>query len=105
MDWLMVVATPHFTLVNILAGRRIVPELVPWRRGTRRLIGMVLEMMSDLGCLHETRKSLLELVQPLCVPPPATAAGRAADLILDIMERRPGPGGAGACELRKENRQ
>ena len=113
-----VVGTPHFTLVNILAGRRpnpelasgsltgrIVPELVPWRRGTRRLIGMVLEIMSDLGCLHETRGRLLELVEPLCVPPPATAAGRAADLIVDIMERRRGPGAAGACELREENRQ
>ena len=83
------VATPYFTLVNILAGRQLVPELVPLRR-TGGLIDTVMELMSDLGCLHEIRQSLLEIVAPLCVAPPQTAAGRAADLVIEVLQRRRG---------------
>ena len=84
--WLL--RTPHLSLVNILAGRRLVPELMPWHGSHRKLNAMVTELMEDLGCLFETRQSLIELVRPLRAVPPATAAGNAADLVLDVMERR-----------------
>ena len=80
-----VVATPHFALVNILAGRRIVTELVPWRNNVRRLTDTVMEVIGDLGYLHEMRQSLLEVVRPLRSPHPGGASQCAADLILQTL--------------------
>jgi lipid-A-disaccharide synthase len=83
-----VVRTPYLSLVNILAGRRIVPEVMPWHGNVRRLRALVMEVMDDLGYLFETRRRLLELVKPLRVPPPRTASDNAADLIVDLLRRR-----------------
>ncbi|HUU60588.1 MAG TPA: lipid-A-disaccharide synthase [Phycisphaerae bacterium] len=82
------VATPHFSLVNILAGRRIVPEFVPWRHSTAKLVRMTLEVMNDPGFLCDARKNLLELVRPLCVAPPGKAADNAADLVVRVLQQR-----------------
>lgn len=90
-----VVATPHFSLANILAGRRIVPELMPWHGSENVLLRMVLDVLDDLGYLFECRRNLLAMVEPLRVPPPATASGNAADLIVDLI-RKPGRGAQGA---------
>ncbi len=93
--WL--IRTPHLSLVNILAGKatqvsskslsakRIVPELMPWHGSSRQLASVVLEVMEDLGYLLETRQALLALAGPLRVPPPETASGKAADLIVDLL--------------------
>ena len=83
-----VVGTPHLSLVNILAGRRIVPELIPWRGNMGRLIDTVLEVMNDVGCLEEMRQGVLKLVEPLHVPPPGSAARNAARLALELLGRR-----------------
>jgi len=81
------VTTPQLSLVNILAGRKIVPELMPWHGNVRRLISSVLEAMSDLGYLMETREALVELVDPLRARPPASASGNAAELIASVLHR------------------
>ena len=80
--------TQHFSLVNILAGRRIVPELMPWRGNVRRLIDTVMEVMDDVGYLREIRQNVLKLVEPLHVPPPGTAAGNSAKLVLELLGSR-----------------
>ncbi|MFP4353589.1 MAG: lipid-A-disaccharide synthase [Phycisphaerae bacterium] len=79
------VKTPSFSLVNILAGRRIVPEIMPWHGSAKILKSMVLEVMDDLGYLYETREKLLDLVNPLRVEPPRTASDNAADLALKLI--------------------
>jgi len=84
--WLL--RTPHLSLVNILAGRRIVPELMPWHGRNRPLADMVLDVMDDLGYLVETRQELLGLAESLRPTPPQTASGNAADLILDVLDNR-----------------
>lgn len=61
--WL--IRTPHLSLANILAGRRIVPELMPWFGSARKLSDMVIDTMSDLGCLFEARADLLALTDEL----------------------------------------
>lgn len=81
--WLL--RTPHLSLVNILAGRRLVPELMPWHGGSRQVIDMVLEVMDDLGWLFEARRQLLGLLEPLRLPPGQTASGNAADLALKMI--------------------
>jgi lipid-A-disaccharide synthase len=82
--WLL--RTPHLSLVNILAGRRLVPELMPWHGRPRQVIDMVMEVMDDLGWLFETRRALLELTRPLRAEPPHTASENAAALALKTAE-------------------
>ncbi len=80
-----VVATPHFSLVNILAGRRIVPELMPWHGSDKVLHRMVLDVLDDLGYLYECRRNLLDVVDPLRVEPPGSASDNAAKLALRML--------------------
>ena len=85
--------TPHLSLVNILGsrapgnfpGKRIVPELMPWYGSVRELTDTVLEVMDDLGALLEMRERIMNLTEPLRVPPPASASGNAADLIVAVL--------------------
>jgi lipid-A-disaccharide synthase len=79
------IRTPYLSLVNILGGRALVPELMPWSGNVRALRDMVVEMMEDLGCLFETRRALLDLTASLRPPPGRTAADTAADLVLDLL--------------------
>jgi lipid-A-disaccharide synthase len=83
--WL--VRTPHVCLVNILAGRRVVPELVPWYGGRRALVEMVTEVMDDYGWLCEVRKDLMAITDPLRAAPPQTASDNAAQLALRTVGR------------------
>jgi len=78
--WL--IQTPHLSLPNILAGRRLVPELMPWhgRRGAVR--EAVLDVLDDLGWIVETRQALLELTDRLRLPEGRTASDNAARLAL-----------------------
>jgi len=73
-------------LVNILAGRPIVPELMPWFGNTRPLIRAVMEEMADLGGLVETRGRLKKVVRPLLPTSSETAADRAARLVCDTLD-------------------
>lgn len=85
--WLMPIK--QLSLVNILAGKQLVKELMPWHGNVARLNDHVVEAMGDLGYLHELRQSLLELVRPLS-PGQAgtTAADNAAQLIIETMESK-----------------
>jgi len=82
--WL--IRTPHLSLVNILAGRRLVPELMPWHGDVPALTRTVLEAMQDLGGLLETRQELLGLVDPLRPADGRPAADHAADIICRLLE-------------------
>ena len=84
--WL--VHTPHLSLVNILSRRRIVPELMPWHGGTKELVRVVMELLSDVGYLVQVRRELTELVKPLRVEPPQTASDNAAELICKLLDGR-----------------
>ena len=82
-----VVRTPHLSLINILARRRIVPELMPWNGRSAPLVSVVLEVMNDLGWLVEARRRLMELVAPLRVPAPASASDNAARVVCELLEK------------------
>ena len=84
--WLL--RTENFSLVNILAGRRVVPELMPLRGSSRTLAAAAMEFMADPGALIETRRRLIELVDPLRVEPPNSAADNAAELVVRTIEER-----------------
>jgi lipid-A-disaccharide synthase len=81
--WL--IQTPHLSLVNILAGEQLVPELMPWHGDIDGLAAAAEGMLDDLETLKRLRKRLVELVAPLRVPVPGTAAGNAAEMVLQTM--------------------
>ena len=84
--WL--IKTPHLCLANILAGRRIVPELMPWYGSERELSSMVIDTMSDLGFLFEARQGLLEVDDSLHGPGGLSASDNTANLVADLLDRR-----------------
>jgi len=77
--------TKSLSLVNILAGRKIVPELMPWNGNIDKLRDAAVQAMGDLGYLTSTRKKLLELTKPLALPSPHMASQNTADLIIKII--------------------
>jgi len=79
------VPTPHFALVNILAGQRLVPELIPWHGDSRQLVRVVRESMEDLGGLLETRERLLAMTDSLRLPAGQTAADNAAAVAAEML--------------------
>ncbi len=83
--WLL--ATRRFSLINVLAERSTVPELMPWRGNVNALTDLAEEVMDDLGGLVEMRRRLLKLVQPLRAAP-RMACDNAAQIVCDVMEKR-----------------
>ena len=83
----LLLRTPHLALPNILAGRRVVPELMPWNGNRREVTEMVMEVLDDVGWLFEAREALLALSAPLRVEPPAAASDNAAKLALEMLGR------------------
>jgi lipid-A-disaccharide synthase len=81
------VNTKSFSLVNILAGRKIVPELMPWHGNVKKLKAAVKEVMDDYGYLYEIRRQLVELTTPLRVAPPHSASDNAAELAVGLIRR------------------
>lgn len=78
--WLL--RTPNVALVNILAGRELAPELVPWYGDAGPLLRQAERMLADVEGLKRLRRELMALVAPLRTAPPATAADNAAQLVL-----------------------
>jgi lipid-A-disaccharide synthase len=56
-SWLL--RTRYLSLVNILAGRELVPELMPWYGDPELLVRRAQEVLTDLDGLERTRRALL----------------------------------------------
>ena len=80
------IRTRHLSLVNILAGRTLVSELMPWHGSVKPLWDAVSEQMEDLGGLFETRAGLLQLTDSLASHP-GKASDHAADLVASLIGR------------------
>lgn len=80
--WL--IHTPYFSLPNILAGREIVPEFMPYYDHTGPLIARAFEMLSNPNTLERTRAELKEMIKGVSKPNAArNAALELAQLLKD----------------------
>lgn len=61
--WL--ISTPHLSIPNIIAQRRIVPEFMPYYRSVDPIIATCVEWLSTPGKLEKVRHDLAETIQPL----------------------------------------
>ena len=60
-----VVRAPHLSLVNVLAGRRVVPEFMPFVRDVRPIAALAARLLCDESWRRLMMKQLDEVVQPL----------------------------------------
>lgn len=74
-----------FAMVNLVAGRRIVPELIQNEFTAERVADEAVSFLTDRRRYAQTRDALLEVRERLGRP---GASGRAADAVLEIARRR-----------------
>jgi lipid-A-disaccharide synthase len=74
----------HIGLPNLLAQRRIVPELIQWQATPAAIADAGLRLLNDLEARHQTREDL-RAVKELLGPPGASE--RTARLVLDLAEQ------------------
>lgn len=74
-----IIRVPHIAMANLLAGRRLVPELIQRDATGPRIAAAALELLEDPKRLDELRRSLIALREPLGGP---GASDRAAEAIL-----------------------
>jgi lipid-A-disaccharide synthase len=81
------VRIPFFSMVNLIAERRLVPELIQNDFTPPQISGEVLKLLRDQGA-RDAMRAGLTAVRHLLGPPGAIE--RAADAILELVEARPG---------------
>ena len=79
--WL--IHTPYLCLPNILAGRKIVPEFMPYYTSTEPISQQAIELLRSEDKRRAMEQELAALVEPLRS---RCASERAADMLLDMVE-------------------
>ena len=77
-----VLATKRFALPNILARRKIIPELMPYFGGPGRLIEASAAILRSPEAMEQQRQDLKQVVAPLTA---GGAAARAADVLDEFL--------------------
>lgn len=85
--WL--IRTPHFAIPNILAGRRIVPEFMPYYRNTDPITAAAVELIATPASLERKRAELKALIDPIIKPGAAdNAAAELTAMLARTADRR-----------------
>ncbi len=78
------IKVPYVAMVNLLAGRELVPELLQERCRADLLAGTVIELMRDTSVASAQRDGFREVVESLR-PPRGTPSDAAAQAVLDVL--------------------
>jgi lipid-A-disaccharide synthase len=98
------VKVPHFAMVNLIAGRQVVPELVQHDFTAQNIVSRLQEILPDGPGRDRMLEGLAEVKAQLHPPqsgtagPPQHPADRAAEIILKLVPQNPA---AGRGETRK----
>jgi lipid-A-disaccharide synthase len=76
------ITTPHLALVNVVAGRRVVTELIQDAVTAEGLVAAVAPLLTDDRVNEAMRQELAEVRAALGGP---GASGRAADAVLSVL--------------------
>ena len=80
--WL--ITTKHFSIPNIIAGREIVPEFMPYYRSTDPIIARVVEWLSAPQGLDKIREDLNRTIRPIVK---TGAAANTAKQLAELLEQ------------------
>jgi lipid-A-disaccharide synthase len=80
----LLVRTPMFAMVNLIAGKRVVPELVQKDFTAERLAGAAIHLLDSPEARAEMRRGLAEVREKLGPP---GAVERAADIIANMVNQ------------------
>jgi lipid-A-disaccharide synthase len=81
--WL--IHTPHLSLPNILAGREIVPEFMPYFTSVKPIVECAIRLLKD----EEERRRMVEALADVVTPLQThKASERAAELLLELIHDR-----------------
>ena len=78
--WL--ISTKHLSIPNILAGRRIVPEFMPYYRSVDPIVATAVDWLSSPTALQRVRAELQDLIKPIVK---GGAAENAAAELTDLL--------------------
>ncbi len=78
------VKVPHISLVNILAGKEIVPEFIQFKATAKRIAKEVIKILKNPSRLSEMKNDLAQIKTLLGEP---GAASRAARIIIDFLSQ------------------
>ena len=78
--------TPRLSLVNILAGRELVPEFMPYYRSTRPIADRAINLLADPEARRRMSDDLAALVDPLVK---TGASANTARILLEMIDARP----------------
>jgi lipid-A-disaccharide synthase len=79
--------TPYIALVNILAGREMVPEFIPFYGSPLPIARECIELLSRPELREQMSRELAELTAPLAPTNTALAADRVAEQVSRLLER------------------
>ncbi len=88
-SWLLgrlLVKVPYYTMVNLIAGRQVVPELMQRQMTGRRIAGEALRLMRDPDQRDRMLAGLKEVQCRLTQAGPGEAPRRAASIVQGILE-------------------
>lgn len=80
-----VIKTPHLSLPNILAGREIVPEFMPYYTSTRPIAEKAIELLRDEPARARMAADLGSVIDSLGT---ASASTQTAGMLLDLAAKR-----------------
>jgi lipid-A-disaccharide synthase len=81
------VRVPHYAMVNLIAGRQVVPELIQRGFTAERVVEEALRLLTDAARNAQMRADLAEVRRRMGG---GGASDRAADIVSEAL-RRPGP--------------
>ncbi len=79
--WML--AIKHLSLVNILAGREIIPEFMPYYDSTAPIIRTALDLLSNESRRASMRSELAKIITTIEKP---GASARTAEMLLDMVD-------------------
>lgn len=79
------IKTPHLCLPNILAGREIVPEFMPYYKSTRPIAEKAIDLLRSESMRERMKRDLAEVVASLKTE---NASQNAAQMLLEMVQER-----------------
>jgi lipid-A-disaccharide synthase len=78
--WL--IKTKYLSLVNVLAGRELVPEFMPYFSSIEPIAESIERLLEDRDMLHQISSELIELAEPLAA---GSASERTAKIVSEML--------------------